>query len=155
MTLKMIKVLFAKVFPFINGRQDKGILKAIVYNREMNITYYPGIWCDALRGSVPFVKFKIREKYWQSVTFSKVASCNLIKVTLRHRYFSRFLDCANGTKSHKASHLYKYFDTHCPLLGKCIHRRLAENHCSGNNKKIDSVNNRLFQLLSYSYQRYI
>lgn len=43
MTLKMIKVLFAKVFPFINGRQDERILEAIVYNRAINITYYPGI----------------------------------------------------------------------------------------------------------------
>ena len=31
-------------------------------------------------------------------------SVNLLKVALFHRCFSRFLDCTNGTKSHKASH---------------------------------------------------
>ena len=67
----------------------------------------------------------------------KLHPATLLKVTVLHRCFSRFLDCKNGTKPHKASHLYKYFDTHCPLLGKYIHRRLAENHYSGNNEKIN------------------
>ena len=40
--------------------------------------------CDALRYLVPFVQFKIREKYpWTSITF---------KVTLLHECFSRFLN---------------------------------------------------------------
>ena len=30
----------------------------------------------------------------------------LVKVTLLHGYFSRFLNCANGTKSRKESHIY-------------------------------------------------
>ena len=30
----------------------------------------------------------------------------LLGVTLLHRSFSRFLKCTNGTKSHKASHMY-------------------------------------------------
>ena len=33
----------------------------------------------------------------------------VLKVTLLHRWFSRFLNCTNGTKSHKASHLYVFF----------------------------------------------
>ena len=37
-------------------------------------------------------------------TFSKVA-CNFNKVTLFHGCFSRFLNCKNGTKSLKASHI--------------------------------------------------
>ena len=57
--------------------------------------------CDALRDFVPFVKSKKREKHpWRSVTFSKVA-----KVTLLHGCFSHFLNCTNGTKSRKASHM--------------------------------------------------
>ena len=50
--------------------------------------------------------FKKCEKHpWRSVTFSKVAG--LLKVTLLHRCFSCFLNCTNGTKSRRASHLFK------------------------------------------------
>ena len=61
--------------------------------------------CDALRDLVPFAQFKKREKHpKRSVTFSKVASnksANLLKVTLLHGRFSRFLNCTNDTKSQK------------------------------------------------------
>ena len=55
---------------------------------------------------VPFVQFKKRETHpWRSVTFIKVAEpAFLIKVTLLHGCFSRFLNCINGTKSRNASH---------------------------------------------------
>ena len=52
--------------------------------------------CDVLCDLVPFVQFKKHEKHsWRSVIFSKV--------TLIHGCFSRFLNCANGTKMLKAS----------------------------------------------------
>ena len=35
---------------------------------------------------------------WRSVT--------LLKVTLLHGYFSRFLNCRTGTKSRNASHIF-------------------------------------------------
>ena len=55
---------------------------------------------DALRNLVPFVQFKKREKHpCRSVTFSNV------KVTLLHGYFLRFLNCTNGTKPRKSSHM--------------------------------------------------
>ena len=39
----------------------------------MHIYKYTGIYCDALRDLVPFVKFNKLEKHpWRSVTFSKV-----------------------------------------------------------------------------------
>ena len=58
---------------------------------------------DRLLDLVPFVQLKKREKYpWRSVTLSKVAG--LLKVTLLHGYFPRFLNCTN-TKSRKASHI--------------------------------------------------
>ena len=47
-----------------------------------------------LRDLVPFVQ-------WRSVTFSKVVG--LLKATLLHGRFSRFLNCTNGTKSCNAS----------------------------------------------------
>ena len=48
------------------------------------------IW-DVLRDLVPFVQFKKREKHsWSRVAF------------FLHGYFSRFLNCTNGTKSCKA-----------------------------------------------------
>ena len=61
--------------------------------------------CNALRGLVPFVQFKKREKHpWRSVTFR-------LKVTLIHGCFSRFLNCTNGTKSRIASHFSFTFNT--------------------------------------------
>ena len=33
-------------------------------------------------------------------------ACNFTKVTLLHGCFSHFLNCANSTKSHKASHIF-------------------------------------------------
>ena len=60
--------------------------------------------CGALRDLVPFVQFKLREKYpWRSVNFSKVAG--LLKLTLLHGCFSSFLSCTNGTKSPNASQI--------------------------------------------------
>ena len=60
--------------------------------------------CDALRDLLPFAQFKKREKCpWRSVNFSKVAgSATLLKLTLLHACFSRFLNCADGTKSRNA-----------------------------------------------------
>ena len=50
-----------------------------------------------------FVSFEKRENQpWRSVTFSKTPT--LLKVSLPHRRFSRFLNCANSTKSLKALH---------------------------------------------------
>ena len=86
--------------------------------------------CGALRDLVPFAQFKKREKHpRRSVNFSKVAGFNvtflnlwfsyvfrgyrnvtlkpatLIKLTLLHGCFSRFLHCTNGTKSCNASQI--------------------------------------------------
>ena len=41
---------------------------------------------------------------WRSATFIKVADRNL-KITLLRGFFSRSLNCTNGTKSRKASHI--------------------------------------------------
>ena len=56
---------------------------------------------------VPVMQFKKREKRpWSSITFGKVACFSVrLKVTLLHGCFSRFLNCTNGTKSHKVSHI--------------------------------------------------
>ena len=54
---------------------------------------------------VPFAQLKKREEHpWRSITFIKVAG-SLLKVTLLHRCFSRFLNYTNGTKSRNASHI--------------------------------------------------
>ena len=67
------------------------------------------IICDALRDLVPFLQIKKREKHpWRRVTFSKVAGyqlATLLKVTLLHGCFSRFLNCINDTKSWKPPHV--------------------------------------------------
>ena len=52
------------------------------------------LWkCSALRDMVPFLQFKKREL------------ATLLKVTLLHGCFSRFVNCKNGTKSANASHM--------------------------------------------------
>ena len=60
--------------------------------------------CDALRDLVPFVQFKKREEHpWRSVNFSKVAGLAWPPPWV----FSRFLNCANGTKSCNGSLLWR------------------------------------------------
>ena len=56
---------------------------------------------DPLHNLVSFVQLKQHERGLWSVTFSKVAdlACNfstLLKATLLHGYFSRFLNCKYG-----------------------------------------------------------
>ena len=64
--------------------------------------------CAVLRDLVPFVQFEKREKIpMEECYFSNVAGLKLttlLKVTLLHGCCSRFLNCANGTKSHNATH---------------------------------------------------
>ena len=58
--------------------------------------------CDALRDLASFVQFKKCEKQpWRSVTFPTT----LLKLTLLHRCFTRFLNCTNDTKSRNASYM--------------------------------------------------
>ena len=60
---------------------------------------------NALDNLVPFVQFKKREKHpWGSVTLVKFRQ-TLLKLTLRHGCFSRFVHCTNDNKSHKASQI--------------------------------------------------
>ena len=59
-----------------------------------------------MRDLVSFVQFK--KHSWRSAAFSKVAGlkpATLLKLTLFHECFSRFLNCTNDTKSRKASHI--------------------------------------------------
>ena len=64
------------------------------------------ITCDAMRYVILYVtQFKKHENHpWKITTFCKVA----VKATLLRRCFSRFLNCANGTKSRKASQIFWY-----------------------------------------------
>ena len=69
-----------------------------------------GFLWEALRHLVLFAQFNKREKHsWRSVTFSKVVGfslpATLLKATLFHGCFSRFLNCTNGSKLRKASHI--------------------------------------------------
>ena len=55
--------------------------------------------CDILRDLVPFVQFEKHEKHPLSSVLV------LLKVTLLHECFSRFLNCINDTRSLNASHI--------------------------------------------------
>ena len=64
-----------------------------------------GTVCGALRDLVPFAQFKKCEKHpWRNVTF-RLKPATLLKVTLLHGCFSRFLSCAHGKKSRNAPHV--------------------------------------------------
>ena len=69
---------------------------------------------DALRDLVPFVQFNKREKHpSRSANFSKVAGlkpATLLKLTLLHGCFSRFLNCTNDTKSRNTPHILYLHD---------------------------------------------
>ena len=70
---------------------------------QNNYSVHAFYFCDALDDFVPFLQFKKREKHtWRSVTFKPAP---LLKVTFFRGCFSCFLNCTNGTKSRKASHL--------------------------------------------------
>ena len=58
---------------------------------------------DVLRDLVPFAQFKKCEKHpWRSES-CRLSPVTLLKVALLHGCFSSFLNCANSTKSRKAS----------------------------------------------------
>ena len=55
-----------------------------------------------MRGLVTFAKFRKREKHpWRSVTFT----ATLLEVALPLGFSSRFLNCINGNKLRKTSHI--------------------------------------------------
>ena len=70
--------------------------------------------CDALRDLVPFVQFKKREMHpWMSFTFSKVTGFyNFTQTNTPPWVFYTFLNCTNGSKSLKASHIYLNWNSH-------------------------------------------
>ena len=63
--------------------------------KSFHISYY---MYDASRYLAPFAQFKNVKNIYGGVIL-------LVKVSLLHRCFSCFLNCANGTKSHKTSPL--------------------------------------------------
>ena len=76
----------------------------------LDTTIIKGTILLVLRDLIPFIQFKKHEKYpWRGVTFSKLQASSLLKVTPFYGYFSRFVNCANGTKSCKTSHVSVHF----------------------------------------------
>ena len=69
-----------------------------------NVCYF--IISDALQDLVPFVQFKKREKTHGGVLLL-VKPTTLLKVTLLHGCFLRFLNFTNRTNSRKTSHFIR------------------------------------------------
>ena len=75
------------------------------------------------------MQFKKREKHpWRNVTFSKSDNPQLV--------FSRFLNCTNGTKLRKASHLLKKNNGDGSI---CPAGTLWVNTCSKSNVDFEQV----------------
>ena len=80
---------------------ESQIKRSSTISSKNHITFFI---CGALRDIVSFVQFKKRKKHpWRSATF------NILKETLLHRCFSRFLNYKNGTKCRKAHHILPLF----------------------------------------------
>ena len=60
---------------------------------------------DTRRFGTICIIFKKEKHPWRNATFSKPAT--LRKVSLPHECFRPFLNCTNGTKSRKVSHMIK------------------------------------------------
>ena len=80
--------------------------------------------CGGLHDLVPFAQFKKREKHpWKSVNFSRVAGfkpATLPKLTLLHGFFSRFLNCKNGTKLRNAPQMVIFKRLHIIRVKKYL-----------------------------------
>ena len=89
--------------------------------------------CGELRDLVLFVQFKKREKYpWRSVNFSNFSKFNfsinlaatLLKLTVLHGCFSRFLNGTDGTKSRNVPQLWT---AHLAIKKKLFYSESEEN----------------------------
>ena len=90
-----------------------------MYDKWLQVTSYPMPMnkiknlsaktnkCDTLRDLVPFLQFKKRKNTSGGVLLLvklQALAWTLLKETLLHGYFPRFLSCTNDTKSRNASH---------------------------------------------------
>ena len=67
--------------------------------KQVSLTLFLQLYtCDELRNLAPFVQFKNMKN-----THGRVLT--LLKVTLLHGCFSRFVNCTNCTKSRNVSHM--------------------------------------------------
>ena len=113
---------FVRAFFFFVSKYSRFVQRLGLGRNEENflVTWFK-VFCtnvyDVLCDLVPFVKFIKCEKHPWSVTFNKIACFSLLKVLLlltllkitpHNGSFSCFLDCTNGTKSRKASHIAIY-----------------------------------------------
>ena len=90
---------------------------------------YPTVLC---RQYLSYIKLPKRIYKWRFAPFGTICkilktwktpleecyfwySCRLLKVTLHHGCFSRFLNCTNGTKSRNASHMMFRWQLHNAL----------------------------------------
>ena len=73
-------------------------IKGLKHDNDLALVIFPH--CDALYFLVPFVQqlLKCEKHSWRSITFSTESNN-------RPWVFSRFLNCSNGTKLRKASHI--------------------------------------------------
>ena len=89
-----------------NLSKIKRTTKSLVMLTELRVLV--NFICGALRYLVPFVQFKKRETHpWRSA--NRLLPATSLKLTLLHGCVSRFLNCANGTKSLNAQYLQKFF----------------------------------------------
>ena len=86
------------MFPLLTEQVNAGSDRVIVY-LDIMLAYVIWLLYDALLDLFAFVQFQKCEKTHGGVFLV------VLKITLLHVFFLRFLNCTNGTKSYEASHI--------------------------------------------------
>ena len=95
---------------FYGSERMELLIKHWLHHHQPNFSTEKNLIWDALRDMVPFVQFKKHKRtpvdecyFWWSCR-----ACNFTKSNTSPWVFFTFLNCKNGTKSRKASHIEKY-----------------------------------------------
>ena len=79
-------------------KENEILIKDMTRIQEGTYVMHCAIWYH-------FYNLKNVKNIHGEMLFLVKLQATLLKVTILHGYFSRFLNCTNGTESHKASHI--------------------------------------------------
>ena len=121
-----------KMKAFARNWLNKTSFATISFSFISLVYKYYVIICDALHNLVPFAQFKkVKNTHGEVKLAVKLKAVTLLKVSLLHECFSRFLNYKNGTKSLQAScTVTAQHITTQTLVNFQIHALLDQHICS-------------------------